>query len=53
MKTYVRPMPPLGGCGAEPTSSSCCAEFTSVFVAAYLVLFLVMIHRLASGTSGV
>ncbi len=49
MKPYVRPMPATWWLRRGPYFRFMMREFTSVFVAAYLVLFLVMIHRLYQG----
>ena len=49
MKLYVRPMPANWWMKRGPYLFFMVREVTSVFVAAYLVLFLVMIHRLHQG----
>ena len=49
MKTYVRPMPNTWWLQRGAYVFFMVREITSVFVAAYLVIFLVMIHRLHQG----
>jgi len=49
MKPYVRPMPATWWLQRGPYVFFMLRELTSVFVAAYLVLFLVMIDRLHQG----
>jgi fumarate reductase subunit C len=49
MKPYVRPMPVAWWLERGPYVFFMLRELTSVFVAAYLILFLVMIHRLRQG----
>ena len=49
MRPYVRPMPATWWLQRKPYLIFMLRELSSVFVAAYLVLFLVMIRRLAQG----
>lgn len=49
MKTYVRPMPATWWLRRGSYVFFMLRELTSVFIAAYLVLFLVMIHRFYQG----
>ena len=49
MKPYVRPMPVAWWLERGPYVFFMLRELTSVFVAAYLILFMVMIHRLHQG----
>ena len=49
MKPYVRPMPATWWLQRRPYLIFMLRELTSVFIAAYLILFLVMIHRLYQG----
>jgi fumarate reductase subunit C len=49
MKTYMRPMPNTWWLRRGAYVFFMVREITSVFVAAYLVVFLVMIHRLHQG----
>ncbi len=49
MKPYVRPMPATWWLQRGPYFRFMMRELTSVFVAAYLILFMVMIHRLNQG----
>jgi fumarate reductase subunit C len=49
MKPYVRPMPNTWWLQRGAYIFFMVREVTSVFIAAYLVLFLVMIHRLQQG----
>jgi len=49
MKPYVRPMPATWWLKRTPYLLFMLRELTSVFIAAYVVLFLVMIRRLSEG----
>jgi len=49
MKPYVRPMPATWWLKRTPYVLFMLRELTSVFVAAYVVIFLVMIRRLSEG----
>jgi fumarate reductase subunit C len=49
MKTYERPLPWTWWLERKPYFLYMVREVTSVFIAAYVVLFLVMIHRLHQG----
>jgi fumarate reductase subunit C len=49
MKTYVRPMPVTWWMRRGAYVFFMVREITSVFIAAYLVLFMVMIYRLNQG----
>jgi len=49
MKPYVRPMPATWWLQRGAYLFFMLRELSSVFVAAYLVIFLVMIHRLSQG----
>ena len=49
MKPYVRPMPATWWLKRSPYLLFMLREFSSVFVAAYVVIFLVMIRRLSEG----
>ena len=49
MKPYVRPMPATWWLKRSPYLLFMIRELTSVFVAAYVVIFLVMIRRLNEG----
>ena len=49
MKPYVRPMPATWWLKRGAYFFFMLREFTSVFIAAYLVLFLVMIERVSQG----
>ena len=49
MKPYVRPMPATWWLKRTPYLLFMLRELTSVFVAAYVVIFLVMIRRLSEG----
>ena len=49
MKPYVRPMPATWWLKRSPYLLFMLREFSSVFVAAYVVIFLVMIRRLNEG----
>ena len=49
MKPYIRPMPATWWLKRSPYLLFMLREFSSVFVAAYVVIFLVMIRRLSEG----
>ena len=49
MKPYIRPMPATWWLKRTPYLFFMVRELTSVFVAAYVVIFLVMIRRLLEG----
>ena len=49
MKPYIRPMPATWWLKRTPYLFFMVREFTSVFVAAYVVIFLMMIRRLNEG----
>lgn len=49
MKPYVRPMPATWWLQRWPYLLFMLREISSIFVAAYAVLFLVMLHRLSQG----
>ena len=52
MKPYVRPMPATWWLQRRPYLIFMLREISSVFVAAYLILLLVMIHRVSGGAAG-
>jgi fumarate reductase subunit C len=49
MKPYVRPMPATWWIQRRPYFIFMLRELSSVFIAAYLMLLLVMIHRVSQG----
>jgi fumarate reductase subunit C len=49
MKSYVRPISPMWWTTRKSYVLFMIRELTSVFVAIYVVLFLVMIHRVSQG----
>jgi fumarate reductase subunit C len=51
MKTYERPMPLTWWLQRKPYFVYMVREATSIFVAAYLIVFLVMLHRLSQGSA--
>ncbi len=51
MKTLVRPVPLLWWVRSRAYLLFVVREFTSVFIAAYLVLFLIFLQRIAAGPS--
>lgn len=49
MKPYIRPMPTTWWLQRRPYFIFMLRELSSVFIAAYLILLLVMIHRVSQG----